>query len=308
MGFDKCILMYLPPQSWNRTVASPPKIPSCCPFLTPPTSDNHWSVFHPCNFVFSRMSNKWTHVRCNWGSGFFHLAKHIHFTLQVMIHLLLFILLLTFPTLRCWALSSRLLWSLDMSPLFFEQFLSLWHHKLILARFVLSLSQSWNPSSTFQGACALGEPTAQGQATCPWRRGLGEKLPIPCSAQETGEREYFSTRKHRGGRTEGLGADMGSPCNSGWWRTHTILTSSCIYGVGGSWQWLQTALCMQVCPGLSNTALSPGWPPVLEDVISLLPVPDSHIRVTSHRLNWRVAFSSHYLRWGTPWCLPKNYV
>lgn len=54
-----------PQKSGYRTVPLPPKCPFCYPFILktpffPP--GNHWFIFSYYNFVFSRMSFKWTHT------------------------------------------------------------------------------------------------------------------------------------------------------------------------------------------------------------------------------------------------------
>ena len=67
LGFEKYIVLHLPPQSGSRTVLPPqtlstPPIPWCCPLAVNVnhTPGNCWFILHLyCSFAFYRLSLKW---------------------------------------------------------------------------------------------------------------------------------------------------------------------------------------------------------------------------------------------------------
>lgn len=245
--------MYLPAQSWNRTVTWPPKFPLLLrdqPLPAPPASDNHWSAFHPCSFAFSRMFYKWMHAICSFGDLASFIVKYSFYSTGHDSLLLLFILLLKFPSFGCWELfqvGSCDLWTCP-------------HHFLSTSFLSGTINWSWLilyfpflspeiPAQFSKEHCIPGKSTPVGQTACPQRRGLGETLTRPLQGprkrrdggllspegtEAAGQRGYVQTWVHC--VTWAGGGQM-----------PTLI--SCICGFYGFWRHLPTALCMKVCQG-----------------------------------------------------------
>lgn len=281
-----------------------PKIPSAPSWSTPPhtpASDNHWSAFHPFSFAFFRMSYKWIHAICSFGDLASFIVKYSLYSTGHDSLLLSFILLLMFPPL--WllrALSSWLLWSLDMSPPFFEHFLSFWHHRLVLAYFVVSLFQFENPSSIFQRAVYTWKIHSSRPDGLSSKKGSwGDSYSSPAGPKKEERWRASLTRRHWGGRSEGLRADVGSLCNLGWRRAHANID---IMHLRLLWV-LVTSPNSIVCESLPRIFMTlslgcPLYPRMpsycLCTTVLLLPAIGSHIRVFVV-MDWTNQWLSHHI-------------
>lgn len=162
------------------------------------------------------------HAICSFGDLASFIAKYSFYSTGHDSLLLLFILLLKFPPFGCWELfqvGSCDLWTCP-------------HHFLSTSFLSGTINLSWLilyfpflspeiPAQFSKEQRIPGKSTPVGQTACPQRRrSWGGSHSSPAGPKKEERWRASLTRRHWGGRTEGLHANVGSLCNSGWWRAH----------------------------------------------------------------------------------------
>lgn len=274
-----------------------PKIPSVPSWSTPPrtpASDSHWSAFHLFSFAFFRMSCKWIHTICSFGDLASFIVKYSLYSTGHDSLLLSFILLLMFPPFGCWELFRVGSYDPWTCP---HHFLST---SFLSGLFCSFLSQFENPSSIFQRAVYTWKIHSSRPDGLSSKKGSwGDSYSSPAGPKKEERWRASLTRRHWGGRSEGLPADVGSLCNLGWRRAHANID---IMHLRLLWV-LVTSPNSIVCESLPRIFMTlslgcPLYPRMpsycLCTTVLLLPAIGSHIRVLVV-MDWTSQWLSHHI-------------